>query len=133
MRWKIFCSCLVVLLLLPGCGGGGGGGAPSPGDNIPPSPPYNIYGVVRDARGRALSEVDIVAYYKDDPQKTILDAAKTDSQGKYSLWVPWSSSDRIYVITASKTGYDPASQEIRLSSPELPQELNFTLQPADKR
>lgn len=121
----------MVLALLTGCGGGGGTAPPS-GDNNPPLPPYNIYGVVRAEGDWALSGVDVSAYYKDD-QNTVLDESKTDSQGRYYLWVPWSSPDKVYVIKAVKNGYQPQTQEIKLSSPDSPQEVNFTLKPEAKK
>lgn len=132
MRWFIVATCLVTLFLLSSCGCGGGSGGVAPlVDNNPPSPPYNIYGVVTDSAGKVLSDADVSTYYKDDPN-TILDEDKTDAQGKYYLWVPV-AKDRIYVVTASKTGYKKDSKEINLLPPDYQQEVDFALELVGKK
>lgn len=99
-----------------------------PGDNNPPSPPYNIYGKVSDLNGRAIPGATVSAYYKDDPQQTILDTCTTDAQGQYHLWVPVVVG-KTYEIKVEKNGYQPATEEIQLSPSAPSQEVNFTLTP----
>ncbi|MBC7327216.1 carboxypeptidase regulatory-like domain-containing protein [bacterium] len=126
MRIVLISVFLVSLILLfSGCGGGGGG-TPTPSDNNPPPPPYNIYGYVKDTAGRILPGASVSACYKDDPQ-TILDSKTTDSEGKYYLWVPWSSPNKVYLLTASKSEYQSSTKEVILSSPDSPQEVDFFL------
>ena len=128
MRYFCFLFLLIVLLYLSGCGGGGAT-APST-DNNPPLPPSNIYGTVTDSRGIPLSGATVSAYYKDNPND-ILDTKETDRNGKYYLWVP--VSQKTYVVKASKEGYQEQAQEITLSPPDYQQEVDFRLQPVDKR
>lgn len=124
--------CLSILMVLSSCGcGGGGGGALPPADNNPPLPPYNIYGVVKDNIGRVVRDADVSASYKGE-ESTVLDEDKTDELGKYYLWVPV-AKDKIYVVTASKTGYQTEAKEVQLSPPDYQAEVNFYLTPVGKR
>jgi hypothetical protein len=128
MRNFYFLFFIIFLLYLLGCGGGGGTTPPT--DNNPPPPPSNIYGTVTDTRGIPIAGAEVSAYYKDNP-KDILDTKKTDKNGKYYLWVP--VSQKTYVVKASKEGYQEQTQEITLSPPDYQREVDFRLQPVDKR
>ncbi|MGB9797635.1 MAG: carboxypeptidase-like regulatory domain-containing protein, partial [bacterium] len=96
--------------------------------NNPPPPPYNIYGTVTDANnGNPISGVTVSVHYEGDTQE--LDSKQTDSEGKYYLWVPFSSG-KTYVITATKPGYQTQSTNKTLPSPDSQIEVNFQLQPS---
>ncbi|MBC7330206.1 carboxypeptidase regulatory-like domain-containing protein [bacterium] len=129
MRYFCYLGLLMLLLYLSGCGGGGGGLTP-PTDNNPPPPPYNIYGTVTDTRGIAIVGATVSASYKDNPND-ILDTKTTDKNGKYYLWVP--VAQKTYVVKASSKGYQEQTKEITLSPPDYQKEVNFQLQPVDKR
>lgn len=111
--------------MLAGCGGGG---PASPSDNNPPSPPYNIYGVVRSSDGSPLSDALVTAVYEDAPDYELA-RYETKADGKYYLWVPWVSSERAYLITAERTGFQKQTVKVSLSSSDDKKEVNFSLSP----
>ncbi|MGC8842356.1 MAG: carboxypeptidase-like regulatory domain-containing protein [bacterium] len=124
MRYLCLFLLSLILIYLSGCGGGG---TTTPSYNNPPPPPYNIYGTVEDKGGRPISGVTVSVHYEGDTQE--LDSKQTDSEGKYYLWVPFSSG-KTYVITATKPGYQTQSTNKTLPSPDSQIEVNFQLQPS---
>jgi hypothetical protein len=74
----------------------------------PPPPPHTLTGTVTLADQSDASGITVEAV--EESSGLAMDTSATDENGLYYLWVPAGA----YLLTASKSGYQSASQHITI-------------------